>query len=177
MNFIQLYQRWQKHFYNAEKFIATVLMLAISGVVLAGVFSRYLLREPFYGTDRLATYLFVVLSFWGIQMASGYYEHITVGVVRHWFSPFWGAVASALASLFSAFFLAYLSIAAYKFVRFLYEGAEKDIVLGIPLWLVYSFFVLSSVISAFRYGIGAYLWLEVARGRIVPEAFQHKSLV
>jgi TRAP-type C4-dicarboxylate transport system permease small subunit len=177
MSFLPTYQRLQARLYAAEKVAAALLMLAISGVVLAGVFSRYLLKEPFYGTDRLATYLFVVLSFWGIQMASGYYEHITVGVVRAWVKPFWGAILSALASLASAVFLGYLAWAAYRFVLFLYEGQEKDLVLNLPLWIVYSFFVLSALISAIRYGVGCYLWIEVARGRLLPEAFQRKALV
>ncbi|MCX7651403.1 MAG: TRAP transporter small permease subunit [Bacteroidia bacterium] len=177
MTFIRVYQYIQDRLHASEKIVATLLMLSISGVVLAGVFSRYILAEPFYGTDRLATYLFVVLSFWGIQMASGYYEHITVGVVRHWLSPLWQAILSALGSLVSAGFLGYLAWAAYGFVRFLYDNGERDLVLDIPLWVVYSFFVLAAGVSAVRYLIGAYLWIEVARGRIQPESFQRKSLV
>lgn len=177
MHFLTAYQRLQARLYAGEKVVAALLMLSISAVVLAGVFSRYLLREPFYGTDRLATYLFVILSFWGIQMASGYYEHITVGVVRHWLNPLWQAIFSALGSLVSAGFLAYLAWAAYGFVSFLKETGEKDLVLEIPLWGVYSFFVLSAGVSALRYLVGAYLWIEVARGRLLPEAFQKKSLV
>ncbi|MEN3040957.1 MAG: TRAP transporter small permease subunit [Bacteroidia bacterium] len=177
MRFIRVYQRIQDRIHIGEKVIATLLMLSISAVVLAGVFSRYILAEPFYGTDRLATYLFVVLSFWGIQMASGYYEHITVGVLRHWLSPFWQAVLSALGSLVSAAFLGYLGWAAYGFIRFLYENGERDLVLDIPLWGVYSFFVLAAFISMIRYFVGAYFWIEVARGRIEPDSFQRKSIV
>ncbi|MCX7605755.1 MAG: TRAP transporter small permease subunit [Bacteroidia bacterium] len=175
--FVQLYQRWQARIYRWERGIAAVLMLSISGVVLGGVFSRYLLKDPFYGTDRLATYLFVILSFWGIQMASGYYEHISVSVVKNWVGPLWNAIFSAIASFLSALFLFYLSWAAYGFVRFLYDNQEVDLVLRLPLWTVYSFFVMAACISAFRYMIGVYLWIEVARGRLRPEAFQRKSLV
>ncbi len=173
----QRYLRLQAALYRVEKLVAALLMLLISGVVLAGVFSRYLLQEPFFGTDRLATYLFVVLTFWGIQMASAYQEHITVGVVRHRLSPFWSAIFSAVASLFTAGFLGYLAWASYGFVRFLYEGGEKDIVLELPLWMVYSFFVLAAGVSAVRYFIGTFLWVAVARGKLLPEAFQKKVLV
>lgn len=175
--FINGYQRLQARLHSIEKIVAALLMLGISAVVLTGVLSRYVLKEPFYGTDRIATYLFVLLSFWGIQMASGYYEHITVGVIRHWLRPFWQAIFSAAASLISAAFLAYLAWAAYGFVRFLYEGEEKDLVLNIPLWVVYFFFVIAASIAALRYLVGVYLWIEVARGRILPEAFQKKALV
>lgn len=177
MGFFHAYQRWQQKIHAFEKGIAAMLLLSISAVVLAGVFSRYLLKEPFYGTDRVATYLFVILSFWGIQMASGYYEHITVGVVKNWLRPFWVAIFSAAACLVSAIFLGYLTWAAYGFVRFLYEGQEKDIVIGVPLWMIYSFFVLGAGIAALRYLIGVYLWIEVARGKLLPEAFQRSSLV
>ncbi|MCS7153196.1 MAG: TRAP transporter small permease subunit [Bacteroidia bacterium] len=177
MSFFDFYQRLQAKLHAGEKLVATILMLAISGVVLSGVFSRYILKEPFYATDRWATYLFVILSFWGIQMASGYYEHITVGVVKNWLSPFWQAIFSALASLVSSAFLAYLAWAAYKFVKFLYESGEKDLVLEIPLWVIYGFFVLAASVSAVRYFIGTFLWIAVARGRLTPEAFQKKSLV
>jgi len=174
---IEKYLRLQAAIYRLEKVIAALLMLLIGGVVLAGVFSRYLLAEPFFGTDRLATYLFVVLTFWGIQMASGYQEHIVVGVVRHWLSPFWQAITTAAACGVTAGFLAYLAWAGYGFVRFLYDSGEKDIVLQMPLWVVYSFFVLAAVVSAFRYLMGAILWVAVARGRLLPEAFQRKMLV
>ncbi|MCX8112621.1 MAG: TRAP transporter small permease subunit [Bacteroidia bacterium] len=177
MSLFSWYQRLQAKLYAGEKLIASILMLSISGVVLAGVISRYVLKEPFYGTDRLATYLFVVLSFWGIQMASGYYEHITVGVVKHWLQPFWQAILSAGGSLVSAGFLTYLAWAAYRFVRFLYDHQEKDIVLNVPLWTVYGVFVIAAALSALRYLIGTYFWIEVARGRLAPEAFQRKSLV
>ncbi|MCS7163015.1 MAG: TRAP transporter small permease subunit [Bacteroidia bacterium] len=174
---LEAYQRLQYRLYTVEKTVAALLMLAISAVVLTGVFSRYLLREPFYGTDRLATYLFVLLSFWGLQMASGYYEHITVGVVRHWLGPKGQALLSALAAIVSAGFLGYLAWAAYGFVRFLYENNEVDLVLRLPLWIVYSFFVLAAIVAALRYLIGGYLWWEVLRGRLLPERFQRKSFV
>lgn len=177
MGFFTAYQRFQARLYAVEKVIAALLMLSIAAVVLTGVYSRYMLKEPFYGTDRLATYLFVILSFWGIQMASGYYEHITVGVVRQWLNPTGQALFSSLASLVSAAFLFYLAWAGWGFVRFLYEGEEKDLVLEVPLWPVYSFFVLATALSGIRYLIGVFLWIEVARGRLLPDAFQRKSLV
>lgn len=175
-SFTYRYLRIQEALYKIEQVGATLLMLAISGIVLAGVFSRYLLAEPFYGTDRLATYVFVLLSFWGIQMASGYYEHITVGVVRQWIGTKMGAYLSALASLLTAVFLGYLAWVGYGFVRFLYEAEEKDIVLGLPMWIVYVFFVVAAIFSALRYLIGVYLWLEVGQGRLSPESFQRKTL-
>lgn len=175
-SFTDRYLRMQGILYKIEQLGATLLMLAISGIVLAGVFSRYLLAEPFYGTDRLATYVFVILSFWGIQMASGYYEHITVGAVRQWMGTKVGAYLSALASLLTALFLGYLAWMGYGFVRFLYDSQEKDIVLGIPMWGVYVFFIAAAILSAFRYMVGVYLWIEVARGRLDPAVFQRKTL-
>ncbi|MCS6790311.1 MAG: TRAP transporter small permease subunit [Bacteroidia bacterium] len=176
-SFIRGYLRWQERIHRVEKTIAALLMLFISAVVLAGVFSRYLLKEPFYGTDRLATYLFVILSYWGLQMASGYYEHITVGVVRQWLSPSQQALLSSVASLISAAFLSFLGWGGYKFVRLLYKNNEIDLVLQIPLWVVYGFFVLAVSLSAVRYAIGSYLWIEVWRGRVLPEAFQRKAVL
>jgi TRAP-type C4-dicarboxylate transport system permease small subunit len=52
-----------------------------------------------------------------------------------------------------------------------------DLVLGIPLWWAYVFFVLAMGVSALRYLIAVGLWLEVWRGGLNPEAFQKKTLL
>ena len=175
--FWRFYLTWQARLYAVEKTFAALLLLTIAGVVLAGTLSRYVLKEPWFGTDRLATYLFMILCFWGIQMASSYYEHIQVEVLAAWVKGRRRALLAAGAALVSALFLGLLSVWGYRYVRLSAEQGEMDLVLGIPLWWAYAFFVLAAGLSALRYLIAVGLWLEVWRGGLSPEAFQKKILL
>ena len=52
-----------------------------------------------------------------------------------------------------------------------------DLVLGVPLWWAYAFFVLAMALSALRYLLGVGLWLKVWQGTLSPQAFQRKILL
>lgn len=171
------YLRLQAALYSIEKTIAALLLLTLALIVLGGTFSRYVLKDPWYGTDRLATYVFMVLCFWGIQMASSYYEHIQIELISKWLQGRAKALLSAAASLVTSAFLGLLGWWSWQYTLFSKAQAEVDLVLELPLWWVYSFFVLAIAISFFRYLIGVFLWISVSMGRLEPSDFQKKSLV
>ncbi len=171
------YLRLQAAIYSLEKTIAALLFLALALIVLGGTFSRYVLETPWYGTDRLATYVFMVLCFWGIQMASSYYEHIQIEIVSKWLRGRAKAFLSAGAHLVSSVFLALLSWWSWQYVLLSRAQAEVDLVLQLPLWWIYSFFTLAATVSAIRYLVGAFLWVWVSLGRLQPEDFQRRSLL
>ncbi len=171
------YLSLQAYLHSFEKAFAALLLLAIAGVVLAGTVSRYVLAEPWFGMDRLATYLFMILCFWSIQLASSYYEHIQIEVVATWLRGRSRALLSAGAYLISALFLGFLTAWSYRYMRLSAEQQEIDLVLGIPLWWAYAFFVLAMGVSALRYLLGVALWLKVWQGSLSPEAFQRKVLL
>jgi len=175
--FWRAYLSLQARLYAFEKTLAALLLFAIAGVVLSGTISRYLLAEPWYGTDRLATYLFMILCFWSMQLASSYYEHIQIEVLSTWVKGRFRALLSAGAYLVSAVFLALLSWWGYRYLRLSAAQEEMDLVLGIPLWWAYAFFVLAMSISSVRYLLGVALWLKVWEGTLMPEAFQRKTLL
>jgi TRAP-type C4-dicarboxylate transport system permease small subunit len=50
----RFYLTWQARLHTIEKVIAALLLLMIAGVVLAGTLSRYILKEPWFGTDRVS---------------------------------------------------------------------------------------------------------------------------
>lgn len=175
--FWRTYLSIQAALYAFEKTLSALLLLSIAGVVLAGTISRYILAEPWFGTDRLATYLFMILCFWGIQMASSYYEHIQIEVLSTWIKGRWRALLSAGAYGVSAVFLALLAVWGYRYLRLSAEQEEMDLVLGVPLWWAYAFFVLAMVLSALRYLLGVGLWLKVWQGALSPQAFQRKILL
>jgi len=175
--FWRVYLSIQAALYHFEKTVSALLMLTIAVVVLGGTFSRYVLAEPWYGTDRLATYLFMVLSFWGIQMASSYYEHIQIEVVATWIKGRGRALLSAGAYFVSGVFLGLLAWWGYKYARLSAQEEEVDLVLHLPLWWVYGFFVLAMGLAALRYFIGVGLWLRVWQGHLEPQAFQRKILL
>ncbi len=175
--FWRAYLSLQARLYAFEKTFSALLLLAIAVVVLSGTVSRYLLAEPWYGTDRLATYLFMVLCFWSIQLASSYYEHIQIEVLSAWVKGRSRALLSAGAYLVSAAFLALLAWWGYRYLSLSAQQEEMDLVLGIPLWWAYAFFVLAMGVSAVRYLLGIGLWLKVWQGTLMPEAFQRKTLL
>ncbi|MCS6980235.1 MAG: TRAP transporter small permease [Flavobacteriales bacterium] len=160
-----------------EKLLAILLISGIVVVVFAGTFSRYVLNQPIFGADRLATYAMVWLGFLGFQIATAKMRHIEVEFLKARVSGKVKAVMNMTACLLAALFLFQFAFYGYEYVVQSRELGDRDLVLDIPLWYIVAIIPVSFAISALRFFFGIFLWLEVFRGRLKEEEFVSKQVL
>lgn len=160
-----------------EKAVAVVLISGIVVVVFAGTFWRYVLNDPLFGADRLATYAMIWLGFLGFQIATAQMRHIEVEFVKARVSPKVKAALNIVACLLAAVFLAVFARYGYEYMLQSRELDDRDLVLDIPLWYVLAIIPLSFALSALRFFLGIFLWLDVLLGRRQEKDFVTKSLL
>ena len=67
--------RFEKHLDQVEKWVMIALVSLLITVTFLQVFSRYVLRNPFFWTEELARFLFIYVCMIGIGMGVGSKGH------------------------------------------------------------------------------------------------------
>lgn len=177
MKLTTLYLRLNIWIGYLEKAMAVTLISGIVVVVFAGTFSRYVLNEPLFGADRLATYAMIWLGFIGFQIATSQMRHIEVEFLKARVGPKAKAVMNMVACLLAAVFLTLFARYGYDYVLQSRELDDRDLVLDIPLWYVVAVIPVSFGLSALRFFMGIFLWLDVLLGKREEKEFVSKSVL
>ncbi len=171
------YLKINRAFEKFEKAVAIAIITAIVIIVFAGTVSRYIMDEPIFGIDRLATYLMVWLGFIGFQIATSKLRHIEVESVKARVKPNIRYIMNIVTSFLAAAFLFILSYLAFDYMQMSREMEDKDIVLNIPIWWIILILPLSFAISGIRYFFSMFLWLDVLKGRRMEEEIVQKQVL
>jgi len=107
--------------YKTELFIGVTMLLAIVFLVFMQVFNRFILKQPLSWSEELARYLFIILVFIGISVATKARAHFGID-----------------------FFLAKLSPSIQKLV-----GIGTSVVILVFLWVIFSksFILINSAMA------------------------------
>ena len=97
--------------------IGAMLVLAETGILFAGVVSRYLFNSPIIWTDELATFLFLWLSMIGAVVALRRDGHMRLTTFANWVGPQWGGWLATIASLVSVVFVLEILVPAQQFLE------------------------------------------------------------
>ncbi|MBI2966373.1 MAG: TRAP transporter small permease [Bacteroidetes bacterium] len=160
-----------------EKWLAVLFILAIVIIVFAGTLSRYLLDNPIYGADRLATYLMIWLGFFGFQIAVSRLRHIEVEFVKARMKPAIRYLMNIGTSLIAFVFMVILFCLSLRYLLEVKQLGDEDIVLGIPMWLILLIMPLSFGLSALRYFFNSFLWNDVRTGKREEHDIVQKKLI
>lgn len=160
-----------------EKWIAVIIISAIVLIVFAGTVSRYILNDPFYGTDRLATYLMVWLGFIGFQIATSKMRHIEIEFLKAKVKPRTKYLMNIITSLLSGIFLFILSFISYQYMEESRALEDVDLILNIPIWWIILIIPVSCIMSAIRSMFSALLWYDVLQGKRKEEDIVQKQLL
>src|ERR1700676_2743105 len=85
--------------------IAAILVMVEIGILTAGVFTRYVMRQPLVWTDELATILFLWLAMLGSVVAYRRNEHIRLSVLVRRASPHVAQILNTISSVVTAIFV------------------------------------------------------------------------
>jgi tripartite ATP-independent transporter DctM subunit len=109
---------------------AAILVIVEIAILTAGVFTRYVMRQPLVWTDELATILFLWLAMLGAVVAYRRSEHIRLSVLVRRASPRMREILNTLSSVVTAIFVIELMPASIKF--FQQEQIDVTPALSIP---------------------------------------------
>jgi len=87
-------------------FLAVVLMLVETGVLLAGVISRYVLHKPLMWSDELASSLFIWLAMFGAVLALDRGEHMRMSAIVNKLPQAWRGFSETLSAMVVCVFVA-----------------------------------------------------------------------
>lgn len=132
--------------------ISALLLVGLVGLLLVGVFFRYVLSSPIIVADELASIMFLWLAMLGSVMAIDRNEHLRLTLLYNLVSSRTTAVLETIGLVITATFLAVLLPAAVRHTEF--EALLMSPTLDIPL---------SWRSSALPLGMGLMLLLVVAK--------------
>lgn len=171
------YLKFNGWFEKLEKVISVAIILGIVLVVFAGTVSRYIFNVPFYGVDRLGTYLMIWLGFIGFQIATSKIRHIEVEFVKSKVSERVKYMMNMFINLMAAVVIFIFALFSYKYTTISMEFNDKDPVLGIPMWWVIMIIPISFIISSVRFFFTIFLWLDVLQGKRVETDIVKKQIL
>jgi len=177
MELSEAYLKVNKWIEKLEKFLAVIIISLIVIIVFSGTVARYVFNSPFYGSDRLATYLMIWLGFLGFQIAVSKLRHIEIEAIKSKVMPKIRYVMNMITCIIAAGFLCYMCSLAIEYLQATKELGDTDIVLEIELWKIIIIIPISFGISAIRYLFSTLLWLDVLKGRRNEEDIVKKELL
>ncbi|MDQ3189990.1 MAG: TRAP transporter small permease subunit [Bacteroidota bacterium] len=177
MSLTGYYLKANAKFEVLEKYLAVLIITAIVLIVFAGTLSRYALKEPLFGVDRLATYLMVWLGFIGFQIATSKLRHIEIEFIKAKVKPHVKYLMNIASCLIASVFLFIICYFSFEYMMISREMNDTDIVLNIPIWWIILIIPLSFFLSAIRYGFSALLWFDVFKGKRQEEEIVQKKMI
>jgi tripartite ATP-independent transporter DctM subunit len=121
--------------------IAAFLVVVEVVILAAGVFTRYVMRQPLSWTDELATILLLWLAMLGAVVAYRRSEHIRLSVVLRRCSPGRRAVLETITSVITAIFVLELMPASVSYFQ------QEQIDLSPALSIPQSYVVLAVIVG------------------------------
>ena len=144
-------------FMRPVEVVAAILLVVIVGLLLAGVFTRYVLHMPVVWIDEAASISFLWLAMLGSAIAVDRNEHLRLTVFLNLFPLRWRGLIETLATMIAITALATLLLPAVEYVR------EESYVTSAALKIPVSYRVSAIV-------VGIVLMLAVALGHLARTA-------
>lgn len=143
--------------------VAAILLVLIVGLLLAGVFTRYVLHMPVVWIDEAASISFLWFAMLGSAIAIDRNEHLRLTVFLNMFPARWRGLIETLATLLAIAALAALLMPAVEYVR--EESWVTSAALKIPVSYRVSAIVVGIVLMLVV--ALAHVWRTAARQEIV----------
>lgn len=120
-----------------EEAIIVALISAMSLLVGAQVFMRYVMSASLSWSEELSRYLFIWLTYLGVAFAVRRDAHIRVTMLVSVFSPGWQVAARILTHAIFAGFAAFVMYQGWFMVERTFRFGQTSASLGIPMGYVY----------------------------------------
>ena len=120
---------------TAGSFLAGLSVLVITLLITYDVAMRYFLGQPQIFVDELATFLLVVVIFWGLARTFRNDGHITVDLLTRKLRPDMRAGLRAMTFVLGVMFLAIVTWQTWETALRAYQIGRVSTVMRYPLWI------------------------------------------
>jgi TRAP-type C4-dicarboxylate transport system permease small subunit len=153
---LKFLQNLGQRFNLLEEIFVTLLLLSMIFLAALQIFMRTLFDSGFVWADPLLRYLVLWAGMFGAVLATKHGKHITIDIFSH-FLPDRGALwLHLLLNLFAAVVCAFLSWAAFLFIKNeIAFGSGREII-GIPVWVLNLVFPFAFSLMAGRFSAKVY---------------------
>lgn len=159
-----------KRINNVAELTAAIALLSLSALMLINVVARNIVRKSFLGTETLAVYFMIWITFIGSAVIITQYGHVSVDfflrLVRKnkLLLRAIGLMTSGMALVVSAFFVFYGAQLSYQ----LFMRGGKVATLGISQGYIYGFVTIAMVVM-FCNAVGLFWGLLSDRKSCYPD--------
>lgn len=133
---------------NFEDEVASLLMMAITVILILQICTRYFLRDPLSWTEEVSRHLFVWLVFFGASGAIRDRSHVAVDLVNASLPPRIRLIVMLGSNIFVLFFLGNVLYWGSKAVNRMWSLSTTT--LEIPFGLVYMVFPVTASLMIVR---------------------------
>lgn len=134
--------------YGIEDYVVLVIFWALSAVVFAQFFSRYVLNDSIAWTEEVARYLLISVAFAGAPIAVRKNTHIHVEFFYGFLSRRVGRALSIAVDLGRIVFFVYATVLSYKIIGIMHT--QRMTAIDVPMSAIYSFVFAGFAVASFR---------------------------
>jgi TRAP-type C4-dicarboxylate transport system permease small subunit len=144
---------WEDRLYLVPAAVSAVTLLVMMMVVAIDVSGRYFFNRPLPAGYEMVQGLMGVLIFSALPLLSRANEHITVGLIDHFFTGRGQRLRIAFVNLFSCLTLVFIAWRLWEHARKLSMNGDATAVLDFPLAPIGWFATALTALSAVAVGL------------------------
>ena len=156
---------------RAEDLLMALLVLAIFGVVLAGILARFAFHMSLSWSTEVSVTLMIWMTFLGIAMGVRDRVHVSFELFEGKLAGTARITMSFVQLLLMGFLLVVLAYGGYEFTKL---GLEQLTPSGIPQWVSFSAIPVGCLLALLHLAVCAW---DVARGVEHESAHAHEEVV
>jgi C4-dicarboxylate transporter DctQ subunit len=142
--------RWNRAFSRFEEWASGSLVVIGLGLILYGVFMRYVINSPQAWVEEISKYLVVWGVLLGGSLALRNKHHITVDLVYFKLNGIGQKAVNIFANTVGLIFCIVYFNLSYQLVAKYLSSGQVSIDVGVPLWIVYMIMPISATMLGIR---------------------------
>ncbi|SNZ19253.1 TRAP transporter small permease [Cohaesibacter gelatinilyticus] len=135
---------------NAEKTLASMLLMAIVLLISGNVFMRYVMNASLSWSEELTLWLFVWFVWIGVSYAFHTGDHVRITVLRDALSERACLIVECIVALLVLGFLLILAVECIKLISMPFVASQTSVVLGLPIPILYASAPVGAGLSVIR---------------------------
>lgn len=141
---------------KATSIIVVLLLVLMTGVILAGVFARYVMNDSLTWTEEVARYAMIWLSFLGGGLVFRHGGHIAIDMLTQKIPP--GFARNAVLGLSQSVILVFLGVLLWKGLETLGNSSEMTTAaLQLPMTVPYAAIPVGAALMVYHLLVTALL--------------------
>lgn len=145
---LKLFFKLDRGIAHLERAIAITCLATLSGVLIAQIFFRYILRQPLFWAEELALGLMFLMTFIGLSLLIHSGRLVAITPLANYLSPAVSRIVNISVQLIVVFLSGLLAYYAFQYVSNPAVWIERSPTLPIPRATYYTVFGIECVLMS-----------------------------